>query len=372
MAGNTLTDINIFNRALLRLGESVDNFVTAIDGSDTSKYGVHAGYEYYATLNEELRAHNWLFSIKRVGLSQAFLNSVGSWTGGLSSMTLAGVSIVSFTATAALVATSDVQSRTLSSVSIAPTPAWIGQNISGIGIAKDTVVRAIDYLKNTITLSRPVTASGTGVSFYLVPLRVGWLVTSALAPGNTLPSYPAGISSGTFITNIAVAGSTVTLTLSLATTANGSSVSICLQAQNNVGYWYMYNKPADALRDDYVYVLLPDFVYLWPFSVIHQDFFPSQVEGQYIYTDLDPNNGNPYCAYIAELTDTTLFDQLFVEAFVLKLAYKLCPYATGGDKLTAEMMLLYQQAITQAKAFNLVEKDSDIEGNVWWTSRSQG
>ena len=62
MAGNTLTDIQIFNRALLRMGESVDNFVTAVDGSDTSKYGVAAGYEYYATRNEEIRAHKWLFA----------------------------------------------------------------------------------------------------------------------------------------------------------------------------------------------------------------------------------------------------------------------------------------------------------------------
>jgi hypothetical protein len=371
MAGNTLSDVQIFNRALLRLGESVDNFVTAVDGSDTSKYGLAAAYEYFATRNEELRAHNWLFSIKRVALIQAYLNSIGSWTSGNASMTLAGVTIVTFTANSALVANADLQSRTLLSCSIPPSASWVGQNISGTGIAPDTVVRGINYLNSSIVLSRPVTATNTGTTFYLTPLRVGWMVTNALAPGNTLPNYPAGIASGTIITAISVAGSTVTLTLNLPTTANGSSVSLCLQAQNNVGYWYMYQKPADALRDDYVYVLLPDFVYIWPFSVIHQDFFPSQVEGQYIYTDLDPNNGNPYCAYIAEVTDTTLFDQLFVDALVLKLAFKLCPYATGGDKLTAEIMMLYEQAVAKAKEFNLVEKDSDIEGNVWWTSRSQ-
>ena len=371
MAGNTLTDIQIFNRALLRMGESVDNFVTAVDGSDTSKYGVAAGYEYYATRNEEIRAHKWLFAVKRVALTQAFLNSVGSWTSPNASMTLAGVTIVTFTANSALVVASDLQSRTLLSVSIPPSASWIGQNISGTGIAPDTVIRGINYLNNSVVLSRPVTATNTGTTFYLTPLRVGWMVTSALAPGNTLPTYPAGIPTGTIITAIAVSGSTVTLTLNLPTTASGSSVSICLQAQNNVGYWYMYQKPADALRDDYIYVLLPDFVYIWPFSVIHQDFFPSQVEGQYIYTDLDPNNGNPYCAYLAEITDPSLLDQLFVEALVAKLVCKICFYGTGGDKLYAECDMIYRQKIDEAKALNLLEMESDIEGNVWWTSRSQ-
>ena|SRR5208282_817721 len=371
MAGNTLTDVQIFNRALMRMGESVDNFVTAVDGSDTSKYGVVAGYEYFPTRNEEIRAHKWLFAVKRVALTQAFLNAIASWTSTQASMTLAGVTIVTFTANSAIVAGSDLQSRTLLSVSIPPSASWVGQNISGTGIAPDTVVRGINYLNNSIILSRPVTATNTGTTFYLVPLRVGWMVTSALAPGTTTPTYPAGIATGTVVTAISVAGSTVTLTLNLPTTANGSSVSICIQAQNNVGYWYMYNKPADALRDDYVYVLLPEFIYLWPFSVVHQDFFPSRVEGQYIYTDLDPNNGNPYCAYLAEVTDTTLFDQLFVEALVVKLVCKICFYGTGGDKLYAEFDAVYHQKMDEAKTMNLLEMESDIDGNVWWTDRER-
>jgi hypothetical protein len=376
MAGNTLTDIQIFNNALLRLGESSDNFVTAVDGSDTSKYGVIAGYEYYRTRDEELRAHKWLFAVKRQALSLAYLNSTGTWSSSATTMTLAGVTIVTFTAATAsalvLAAGYDLPCRTLTVAgSVVPNLSWIGQNISGPGISADTVVRGINYLSNTIQLSRPVTSYSAAGTFYIVPLRCGWLVTSALAPGNILPTYPTGIPTGTFISAITVSGSTVTLTLSQTTTALGTSVSVCLQAQNYLGYWYMYQKPADSIRDDYIYVLLPDFVYIWPFSVVHQDFFPSKTEGQYIYTDLDPNNGNPYVAYLAEVTDTTLFDHLFVDALIMRLASKMALYATGGDKLKGELEQEYMALVSRAQTYNLMEMDSDIEGNVWWTSRAR-
>ena len=378
MAGNTLSDVQIFNNALLRLGISSDYFVNAVDGSDTSQsgspsqYGLFAGYEYFKTRNEELRAHAWHFAYKRQQLFLAYLNAVASWSGSALSLTLAGVSIVSFTANAALVANSDLQSRTLTLTSTTPpSPSWVGQNISGPGIPVDTVVRGINTQGSSflVILSREVTSNESGATYYLTPLRVGWMVTSALTPGNVIPSYPTGLQSGTIITAISVSGSTVTLALNLPTTQAGSSVSICLQAQNLIGYWYMYQKPADALRDDYIYVLLPDFVYIWPFSVIHQDFFPSKTEGQYIYTDLDPNNGNPYVGYLAEITDTTLFDPLFTDAFIMRLASKMVFFSTGGDKLKQQFEQEYAILISRAQGYNLIEKDSDIDGNVWWVDR---
>jgi len=196
MAGNTLTDVQIFNRALLRLGETKG--VTAIDGSDTSKYGTIAGAEYYPTRDEEFRAHMWKFAIKRQALSQAYATGIASWSGSATSMTVTGVTIITFTANTAsaaqITAGLDLPCRTLSSVSLPVSSLWVGQNISGTGIPADTIVRGINPLNNTIQLSRPVTVTGTGVSFFLVPMRVGWMVTSSLVPGNVLPSYPTWIA----------------------------------------------------------------------------------------------------------------------------------------------------------------------------------
>ena len=372
MAGNTLSDLRIFNNALYRLGETYQ--VTAIDGSDTSKYGLFAGAQYYATRDEEIRAHEWKFAQKRRALSQAFQNGTATWSGSAYTMAITGITQITFVAntasSAAIAAGYDVPSRTLSVTgSVTPNDSWIGQNISGTGIPVDTIVRAVNFAANTVELSRPVTAQGTGVSFYLVPLRVGWLVTSGLVPGNVQPSYVAGITLGTYITNITSNGTTITVTLSSVTTGAGSGVLICFQAQNNVGYWYMYNEPADSIRDTDVYVILPTFVYLWPWKVVHQDSFPSRHEGQYIYTDLDPNNGNPYAAFLAEVTDYTLYDQLFSDALTMRLAFKMCLFVTGGDKLKSEIENEYLSLVNRAQIYNLAEMDMQMEENVRWTDR---
>ena len=375
MAGNVLSDLRIFNNALYRLGETYQ--VTAIDGTDTSKYGLFAGAQYYATRDEEIRAHIWKFAIKRTALSQAYQTGLATWAGSAYTMAVTGITITQFLGnfvSAANAALSDIQARTITLPGpVTPNSSWIGQNISGTGIAPDTYVRTVNILNNTIELTRPVLAAGYGtsnVTLSLIPLRVGWLVTSALTPGNTQPSYVAGIPTGTYITNIEAANSTtVTVTLSTATTGAGSGVAMCFQAQNNVGYWYMYNEPADAIRDTDVYVILPSFVYLWPWKVVHQDSFPSRHEGQYIYTDLDPNNGNPYVAYISEVTDYTLYDQLFADALTMRLASKLCMYVTGGEQFKMLIDQEYQNLITRAQIYNLAEMDMDMEGNTWWTDR---
>jgi hypothetical protein len=61
----TLTDAQIFNKALVRLGEQAGK-VFAVDGTDTSEYGILASQEYQTTRNEELKENDWLFAINRV------------------------------------------------------------------------------------------------------------------------------------------------------------------------------------------------------------------------------------------------------------------------------------------------------------------
>jgi hypothetical protein len=74
------TDVNIVNRALIRVGQPYDT-VTAVDGTDTSKWGVWAGLEYQATRNEELRVNEWAFAVKRspLGAATTLPNNTGYW-----------------------------------------------------------------------------------------------------------------------------------------------------------------------------------------------------------------------------------------------------------------------------------------------------
>ena len=63
----SLTDAQVFNKALLRLGEKAGK-VFDVTGLDSSYYGVMAFQEYQSTRNEELRLNNWIFALKRAPL----------------------------------------------------------------------------------------------------------------------------------------------------------------------------------------------------------------------------------------------------------------------------------------------------------------
>lgn len=65
----SLSDIQIVNKALVRTGQPYDQ-VTAVDGTDTSKWGQWAALEFQSTRNEELRMNEWGFAIKRAALVQ--------------------------------------------------------------------------------------------------------------------------------------------------------------------------------------------------------------------------------------------------------------------------------------------------------------
>jgi hypothetical protein len=364
---NTLTDIQIFNAALRRIGESKQ--VSAVDGSDTSKYGLIAADIYYATRDEELRAHIWKFAVKRALLVPAYVLGTGSWGSGATSLTVTGVTIVNFTADTALVSGVDLQSRTLKNCSVTPNPAWIGQNISGPGIPSGTVVQGIDYVAGTIRLSKQVTATAATQAMSLCPILNGWLITTSLNNGNVTPAMPAGIPSTCFISKVTSTGTTVTLTLSNTTTQAGSGVSIVLQPLNAVGTWYMYCEPGDTIRDTDLYVILPNFVYLWPFKVVHQNSFPSRREGGYVYTDLDPGAGNVYAAYVAQVTDTSLYDSLFVDALICMLASKMALPVTQGKTLKDDFLGEYIARIARAQTYNLAEMDIEPDGDPFWVDR---
>ena len=82
MATYGQSDVQIFNRALARLGVTLYP-VTAVDGTDTvSTYGPIAGLEYQPVRNEVLRGHDWLFAINRILLNAApssQVNNTGFW-----------------------------------------------------------------------------------------------------------------------------------------------------------------------------------------------------------------------------------------------------------------------------------------------------
>ena len=77
----SVTDAQIVNMALDLVGSSYDAAVTAVDGSDATKWGQWAGRWYQQTRNAELRLNEWKFAVKRVALGAptTITNNTGFW-----------------------------------------------------------------------------------------------------------------------------------------------------------------------------------------------------------------------------------------------------------------------------------------------------
>ena len=74
------TDVNIVNMALALVGSPYDQ-VTAVDGTDTTKWGQWAGLFFQQTRNAELRINEWKFAVKRAPLGPVttVTNNTGYW-----------------------------------------------------------------------------------------------------------------------------------------------------------------------------------------------------------------------------------------------------------------------------------------------------
>lgn len=77
----SVTDSQIVNMALDLVGSSYDAAVTAVDGTDTSRWGQWAGRWYQQSRNAELRLNEWKFAVKRAPLGPVTTvqNITGYW-----------------------------------------------------------------------------------------------------------------------------------------------------------------------------------------------------------------------------------------------------------------------------------------------------
>lgn len=115
------------------------------------------------------------------------------------------------------------------------------------------------------------------------------------------------------------------------------------------GYAYSYEKPSSMLRliqvgDYYPGGEIVDYV--------DGETAPYAVEGDYILSD--EGNGI-YVRYVAQITDTTKYDSLFVEAFACKLAMELAEAITASDSKRDRATREYQMAVMEAIRTNAVE-----------------
>lgn len=130
------------------------------------------------------------------------------------------------------------------------------------------------------------------------------------------------------------------------------------------GYTYAYEKPGSLLRliqvgDYYPGAEIIDYA--------NGETAPYAFEGEYILS----NEGDGiFVRYVQDVTDTTKFDALFVEAFACKLAMELAEPITASDNKRERATREYREALMTAVRTNAVEAPPQkIADDTWMLVR---
>ncbi len=174
-----LTDVQIANEALKRLGLS-NGFVTAVDGSDTSKNGKLIYPTFQRTRDAELRSNDWAQVRKRAELTLAQVTLQNcAWT--------AGSDIVTVPSSAGIVV-----GWVLGAEAIQGNPPAIPP----VGIPQGTTVLSIPAGGTTVQMSANATVNGSGQIVFQVDNETGFwfayiLPDDALRLTDVYAVYPA-------------------------------------------------------------------------------------------------------------------------------------------------------------------------------------
>lgn len=125
------------------------------------------------------------------------------------------------------------------------------------------------------------------------------------------------------------------------------------------------NVTTPAFEWDYAYDLPSDFLRLWikPFednnSGLHNTRYSFSMEGRQLLTDEDA----VYLRYIKRVTDPTVFDPLFVEVFILKLALKMVMPLSQDRDLYASIYAELRDMMPRVRAMDKRETNTIGRGD---------
>jgi hypothetical protein len=194
----------------------------------------------------------------------------------------------------------------------------------------------------------------------------GWLVSSVLIQGGGQVSFPPGIPTGTTISAI-IDGTHIQM--SNPATVGGQGVLV-FQVNNLTGYWFAYVVPPN-LRGVDIYAVFPNYTFVWPFKIQNIVEFGFINERGYIYTNLDPGNGNPIFQMLTD-PGAAAYPPDFVEALSVRLAMKLCRPATKDEAIMNNLTKEYAAILLRAQGNNQSEGSNEEMGNPWWVEDRRG
>jgi len=197
-----------------------------------------------------------------------------------------------------------------------------------------------------------------------VGMIAGWLVSSVLIQGGGQVSFPVGIPSGTTIQSI-IDGTHIQM--SAVATASGTG-TLVFQVNNLTGYWFAYVVPPN-LRGVDIYAVFPNYTFVWPFKIQNIVEFGFINEAGYIYTNLDPGNGNPIFLMVVD-PGAALYPADFVEALSCRIAMKL--WTSSAKRTLEDLNAEYAGCLARAQGNNQAEATNDEMGSPWWSEDRRG
>lgn len=121
-------------------------------------------------------------------------------------------------------------------------------------------------------------------------------------------------------------------------------------------FGYQYQLPTDCLR-----VIRTSWeanffgggtaVYSYPNGGYAATFIPYRIEAGYLLTD----EASVTIEYVAQITDTLQFDDLFVDVLAQRLAAELCPAISDNTALTQRLWQIYAEKLQEARSIDAME-----------------
>ncbi|WP_342753738.1 hypothetical protein AAGQ96_12795 [Pantoea sp. MBD-2R] len=129
------------------------------------------------------------------------------------------------------------------------------------------------------------------------------------------------------------------------------------------GYAFQYQLPADCLRIDMVSdAIRQDWQCDW-----HMPTPRYQIEGRKILADME---APLHLRYGARMTDPSIYDSAFAEAFACALSVEICESITQSSTKKQAALQGYDMAIRQARQVSAIERPPiQQQETSWYTAR---
>ncbi len=159
---------------------------------------------------------------------------------------------------------------------------------------------------------------------------------------------------------------TVAITGAAQTLNNGITITFAATTGHTVTEYWDFSETVDpAFGYDNSFALPPDNLRILEVDERDTEF---KKEGQLFLTD----SASPEVRYIAQITDPSKFDSLFVDAFAALLAANLAYIITGFRTVEAQKIELFKSKLAEARATDGQEGTPvDVIDDEWILARSE-